>query len=163
MRSDKMKIMRWVISAASCLTLSAYADVKLPAVFSDNMVLQRMEKTPFFGMADKGEAVTVKVGDAVGETTAGDDGKWKLFVDTRNEKGAVEVSVKGNNTIAINNVLVGEVWVASGQSNMEMSVVGSKDADLDIAAANYPEIRMFTVEKATAMEPAKDVKGKWEV
>src|SRR4051812_12626491 len=99
-----MKAMHWAVAGAvSMLGFSAFADVKLPAVFSDNMVLQRMEKTPFFGIADKGEAVTVKVGDAVGETTAGDDGKWKLFVDTRNAKGAVEVSVMGNNAIAIKN------------------------------------------------------------
>jgi sialate O-acetylesterase len=163
MKSDTMKMMRWVISTISSLTLSVYADIKLPAVFSDNMVLQKMEKTPFFGTADKGEAVTVKMGEAVGETTAGDDGKWRLFVDTRNAKGPIEVSVKGKNSIAIKNVLIGEVWLASGQSNMEMAVGGSKDSDLEIAAANYPEIRMFTVEKATAMEPATDVKGKWEV
>src|SRR5258706_15430101 len=127
------------------------------------MVLQKRKKAPFFGAADKGEKVTVKVGDAAGEATAGEDGRWKLFVDTRNLSGPVEVSVKGNNSIAIKNVLIGEVWVASGQSNMEMSVGGSKDADMEIASANYPEIRMFTVEKATAMEPAKDIKGKWEV
>jgi sialate O-acetylesterase len=159
-----MKKIRWVATGVlSCLSLSASADVKLPAVFSDNMILQRMEKAPFFGTADKGEKVTVKVGDASAEGTAGDDGKWKVFVDTRNAQGAVAVTVAGNNSIAIKNVLIGEVWVASGQSNMEMSVGGSKDADLEIASANYPEIRMFTVEKATAMEPAKDVKGKWEV
>jgi sialate O-acetylesterase len=107
--------------------------------------------------------VTVKVGEAVGKTTAGDDGKWRLFVDTRNAKGAVDVSVKGKNSIAIKNVLVGEVWVASGQSNMEFTVSSGRDADLEIAAADYPEIRMFTVQKATALEPAKDVRGKWEV
>jgi len=127
------------------------------------MVLQKSDKAPFFGTADKGEKVTVKVGDASGEATAGDDGKWKLFVDTRGVKGAVDVSVAGNNSIAIRNVLVGEVWVASGQSNMEFTVGSGRDADLEIAAANYPEIRMFTVQKATSLEPAKDVRGTWEV
>ena len=139
------------------------ADVKLPAIFSDNMVLQKGEKTAFFGTADKGEKVSVKVGNASADAVAGDEGKWKLFVDTRNAQGAVDVTVSGNNSITVKNALVGEVWVASGQSNMEMSVAGSKDADLEIASANYPEIRMFTVKKAIALEPAKDVVGTWEV
>src|SRR3954469_4278637 len=90
---------------------SASADVKLPAVFSDNMVLQRMEKAPFFGTADKGEKVTVKVGQASAQGTAGDDGKGRATLDTRELRGPVEVSVAGNNSIAIKNVLVGEVWV----------------------------------------------------
>jgi sialate O-acetylesterase len=159
-----MKAIHWAVTGAvSVLGLSAFADVKLPAVFSDNMVLQRMEKAPFFGTADKGEKVTVKVGQASAEATAGDDGKWRATLDTRELRGPVEVSVAGNNSIAIKNVLVGEVWVASGQSNMEMSVGGSKDADLEQGSSDYPEIRMFTVEKATSFEPAKDVRGKWEV
>jgi sialate O-acetylesterase len=160
-----MKAVRWAVMAAlvSLLGHSALADVKLPAIFSDNMVLQQTEKAPVWGTADKGETVTVKAGAAVGEAVAGNDGVWRVVLDTRNVKGPVDVTVAGKNSIAIKNVLVGEVWVASGQSNMEMSVGGVKDADLEIAAADYPEIRMFTVEKATAMEPAKDVKGKWEV
>src|SRR3954471_11106419 len=92
---------------------SASADVKLPAVFSDNMVLQKTEKAPFFGTADKGEKVTVKVGAAASAAaTAGEDGKWRVVVDTRDVRGPVEVTVTGNNSIAIKNVLVGEVWVA---------------------------------------------------
>ena len=159
-----MKSIHRVVICLACLSaVPAHGEVRLPTIFSDNMVLQKSDKAPFFGTADKGEKVTVKVGDASGEATAGDDGKWKLFVDTRGVKGAVDVSVAGNNSIAIRNVLVGEVWVASGQSNMEFTVGSGRDADLEIAAANYPEIRMFTVQKATSLEPAKDVRGTWEV
>ena len=89
-----MKAIQWAAAAAvSVLGLSALADVKLPAVFSDNMVLQRMEKAPFFGTADKGEKVTVKVGQASAEATAGDDGKWRATLDTRGLRGPVEVTV----------------------------------------------------------------------
>src|SRR5207248_2121741 len=147
----------------SALASAGFADVKRPAIFSDNMVLQKAEKTAFFGSADKGEKVSVKVGNASADAVAGDDGKWKLFVDTRSAQGAVGVTISGNNSITIKNALIGEVWVASGQSNMEMSVAGSKDADLETTSANYPEIRMFTVKKAIALEPAKDVVGMWEV
>ena len=144
---------------------SALADVKLPAIFSDNMVLQRSPKTPVFGWADKGEKVTVKIAGASAEATAGDNGTWMAMLDTGGIDAAspVEVSVSGNNSIAIKNVLVGEVWLASGQSNMEWVVANSKDADMEIAQADHPGIRMFTVKKAVGDEPAKDVEGKWEV
>ena len=143
---------------------SAMADVKLPAVFSDNMVLQKAEKAPFFGTADKGEKVTIKVGEASAEATAGDDGKWRATIDSRNLPATpVDVTVSGKNSLTIKNVLVGEVWLASGQSNMEFTVSSGKDADLEAAAADWPQVRMFTVEKAIGTEPAADVKGRWDV
>jgi sialate O-acetylesterase len=142
----------------------AMADVKLPAVFSDNMVLQKSEKAPFFGTADKGEKVTVKVGDASAEATAGDDGKWRATIDSRNLPATpVDVTVNGKNSLTIKNVLVGEVWLASGQSNMEWTVNNTKDADIEMAGADWPQVRMFTVEKAIGTEPAADVKGRWDV
>jgi len=144
--------------------LTATADVKLPAVFSDNMVLQKAEKAPFFGTADKGEKVTIKVGDASAEATAGDDGKWRATIDSRNLPATpVDVTVSGKNSLTIKNVLVGEVWLASGQSNMEFTVSSGKDAELEAAAADWPQVRMFTVEKAIGTEPAADVKGRWDV
>src|SRR3954470_2204670 len=97
-----MRNLSWLVGIGlGVASYSATADVKLPAVFSDNMVLQRMEKAPFFGTADKGEKVTVKVGQASAEATAGDDGKWRATLDTRELRGPVEVSVAGNNSIAI--------------------------------------------------------------
>jgi sialate O-acetylesterase len=159
-----MRLKSWAIVASFTLGAgSAYADVKLPAVFSDNMVLQRSEKTPFFGTADKGERVTVKVGAATAQATADENGKWKLALDTHDVQGTLDVTVAGNNSITIKNVLVGEVWVASGQSNMEWIVANTKDADLETATANWPELRMFTVAKAIGLEPARDVVGKWDV
>src|ERR1700709_1356293 len=153
-----MKSLQFAVAGFVCtLGFSALADVKLPAVFSDNMVLQKSEKTPFFGTADKGEAVTVKVGAAAAETTAGQDGKWKLTIDTRGVNGPVDVSIAGKNSIDIHNALVGEVWIASGQSNMEMSVGGVKNVAEERAAANFPQIRMFTVKKATSDVPLQDV------
>jgi sialate O-acetylesterase len=159
-----MKPIRFTLAGLICsFGLPVLADVKLPAVFSDNMVLQKMEKAPFFGTADKGEAVTVKVGEATAQTTAGDDGKWKLVVDTHAMSGPVEISVKGNNTINIKNAIIGEVWIASGQSNMEFSFNGLKNLAEEKAAANNPNVRMFTVQKATSDTPLTDVKGKWEL
>src|SRR5688572_17065812 len=162
----RMKVLRSVsIALASLLALSSSADVTLPAPFSDNMVLQRSPKTPIFGWADKGEKVTIKIGQASAEATANDNGKWLAILDTTNIDPAspLEVTVSGNNSLTMKNVLVGEVWLASGQSNMEWTVAISKDADMEIAQADFPAIRMFTVKKAVAEQPAKDVEGKWEV
>jgi sialate O-acetylesterase len=159
-----MKPIRYALAAVvSAFAVPALADVKLPAIFSDNMVLQKMDRAPFFGTADKGEKVMVKVGTVSDEAIAGDDGKWKLAIDTHSQSGPVEITVTGKNTINIKNAIIGEVWIASGQSNMEFTVNGLKDVPAEKAAANFPEIRMFTVEKATSDTPLTDVKGKWEL
>jgi sialate O-acetylesterase len=165
-----MRIMRSIVLGLSSVTAAvlawgAAADVKMPAVFSDNMVLQRSQHAPIFGWADKGEKVIVKVGDAAAEATAGENGRWIAMIDTTRVQGSspIEVTISGNNSVTIKNVLVGEVWIASGQSNMEWVVANTKDADLEIGEANDPELRMFTVKKAVAEQPAKDVEGKWEV
>ncbi len=161
-----MKAIRWaVMGLTSVLGSAAFADVKLPAVFSDNMVLQKGEKIPVFGWADSGEAVTVKAGAQSAQATAGADGKWKVTLDTTKVDSArpFEVTVAGKNNIAIKNVLVGEVWVASGQSNMEMSVNGVKNAADENKAADFPAVRMFTVKKATSDTALKDVTGTWVV
>lgn len=152
-----------VLGMLAAMGCSALADVKLPAIFSDNMILQRSEKTPIFGTADKGEKVTVTIGQVSGQATAGDDGQWKLFLNTSDVKEAGDVKVAGNNSIIIHNVLLGEVWIASGQSNMEMTVDGVKNAAQEKTEANNPEIRMFTVQKAMSDVPLTDVKGKWEL
>src|SRR4051812_20048065 len=98
---------RWIVAGlVLSMGLFADADVKLPAIFSDNMLLQKGEKTPVFGDAAPGEKVTVKVGQASGEATAGQDGTWRVVLDTREVRGAVEVSVQGANALTVKNVLV---------------------------------------------------------
>ena len=141
---------------------AAQADVKLPAVLSDSMVLQQGRPVPVWGWADKGEAVTVTFAGQTQAATAGDDGKWmvKLQPLTASDKPA-ELTVAGKNTLTLKDVLVGEVWVCSGQSNMEWSVKQSKDAETEIAAADHPLLRLFDVPNTTAAEPLADTKAKW--
>ncbi len=159
-----MKSLRTALAAiALAIPSAALADVKLPAVFSDNMVLQRGEKIPIFGTADKGEKITIKAGAATADTVADDSGKFRALLNTTDLKDTFDVSIWGNNAITIKNAIVGEVWVASGQSNMEMSVNSSKDVDMEIASANWPEIRMFTVKKAISDKPLADVTGTWQI
>ena len=143
--------------------LTAYADVKMPALFSDHMVLQREMVVPVWGWADAGEAVTVTIAGQSKSAKANADGKWNVKLDKLEPGGPFTMVVKGNNTLTIQDVLVGEVWLASGQSNMAMPVGGSKNAKSEIAAANFPSIRTFLVPRIPAETPQQDCGGKWVI
>jgi sialate O-acetylesterase len=148
---------------AAGIASTAFADVKLPSIISDNMVLQQDAPAGVWGWADPGEKVTVKFGDKSAETVADDKGKWKVKLEGLATGAPGELTVAGKNTLTIKNVVAGEVWVASGQSNMEWTVSGVKDKDAEIKAADFPQIRMYTVKKNPQAEPAEDTTGKWEV
>ena len=145
---------------------AAPAAVKLPAVFNNDMVLQREMPVPVWGWADAGEEVTVKFAGQTKTVKAAADGKWtiKLEAMKANAKPA-EMTVTGSDGKArtLKNVLVGEVWLGSGQSNMEMSVGGCLDVKKFIDEAKYPLIRMFTVQKIPSGKARNDVTGRWAV
>jgi sialate O-acetylesterase len=145
------------------LSAPAFAEVKLPAIVSDNMVLQQQTPAGVWGWADAGEKVTVKFAGKSAETVADAKGKWKVELTGLVAGEPGEMTIAGKNTITLKNVVAGEVWVGSGQSNMEWPAQKSKDADAEIQAANFPAIRMFTVKKNAQMEPVEDTTGKWEV
>lgn len=141
----------------------SFADVRLPAVFSDHMVLQRGTPVPVWGWAEPGEQVTVSVGGQTRKTTASAAGEWRVTFGKLDPRRTTTLTVRGANTLTVSGVLVGEVWLCSGQSNMAMNVRAVQNAAEERASANWPEIRMFTVENAPANEPRRDVKGKWLV
>jgi sialate O-acetylesterase len=145
-------------AAAPCL-----ADVKLPAIFGDHMVLQRDMKVPVWGWAAPGEKVTVSISGQKQTATAGQDGQWTVTLGALNAGGPLEMTVEGKTKITLKDILVGEVWVGSGQSNMEMGVIGCLEAPKEIAAANCPEVRLFAVETALSVKPLDDCKGRWVV
>jgi sialate O-acetylesterase len=151
------------LAAALALPIAARADVKLPAIISDHMVLQAETPATVWGWADAGEKVTVKFADKSAEALAGADGRWSVKLPELKAGTSGELAISGRNTITIKDVLVGEVWVCSGQSNMEWRVAGANDAPQEIAAANFPQIRMFTVQVSPNLEPQDDCRGKWEV
>lgn len=149
---------------AGLTALSAQADVKLPVIFSDRMVLQRDQKVPVWGWADDGEKVTVEFAGQKVETTA-KGGKWSVALTPLKASSAgAKFTVSGKNKVEFNDVVVGEVWFCSGQSNMEWSVAASKNAQQEIAAANNPRIRHFKVPHVTADKPQEEVKttGGWQ-
>ena len=135
----------------------SFAAVTLPALFSDHMVLQHEMSVPVWGWADPGEKVIVKIGDSVGETIANPEGRWKVRIDPLKAGGPYEMVISGNNTIRITDILVGEVWVCSGQSNMAMEVRSCMNAEEVISVANFPEIRHFQVKRSKAALPMEAV------
>ena len=116
----------------------AHADVKLPAVISDNMVLQRNTTAPIWGWAEPGEEIKIKTSWLSPDkyVKADKDGKWKVGISTPKAPGPHTISITGNNEIVLKHVLAGEVWVCSGQSNMEWTVAASDNAKAEIAAAD---------------------------
>jgi sialate O-acetylesterase len=144
-------------------TFTAAADVRLPAIISDNMVLLQDAKANVWGWADPGEKVTVKLGDATASATTSAEGKWSAKLEGLKPGSGLEMTIAGKNTLTIKNVAVGEVWLASGQSNMEWSIKNSADPEKEIAAANFPDIRVFTVARKGSPTRLDDVTGKWDV
>lgn len=151
-------------SLLAALALSAQAEIKLPAIIGDNMVLQQKQANPIWGWDTPGTDVTVKFAGQTKTAKAGADGKWTVKLDAvpANAKPAT-ITIQGTNTRELKNVLVGEVWVCSGQSNMQWNVGSTWDADLEIAMAKYPNIRLISVPQVGTQEPQKDFKGEWKV
>jgi sialate O-acetylesterase len=125
---------------------SLFANVEMPRLFGDNMVLQASSKDAFWGTASPGEEVTVTVGGATASTRAGKDGKWKALVDVpAASTRPISVTVHGQNTLTFQDVLLGEVWLASGQSNMEMGLRSLQNGAEEIKNGNHPLIHVLTV------------------
>jgi sialate O-acetylesterase len=137
-----------------------FADVKLPALFSDNMVLQQNVRLPVWGWADEGEQVTVSFRN-IKATAIAKAGKWQVTIGSFKAGGPDQLAVSGKNTITLTNVMVGDVWVCSGQSNMEWPLSSSFEPQGDIAASANPMLRLFTVPKLKSDEPVADVKASW--
>jgi sialate O-acetylesterase len=140
------------------------ADVRLPSIISEHMVLEQAAAVPLWGRADANEDVTVTLGASTARTRAGSDGKWMVRLDLRDSgAGPFQLIVKGKNEITIPDVVVGEVWLASGQSNMELPLRVTADADAEIAKSANPFLRQFLVKKAGARQPADECQGRWSV
>jgi sialate O-acetylesterase len=141
----------------------AKAEVRLPAILSDNMVLQQGVKLRIWGNAKPGERVTVSLKDKSASTVTDAQGRWQVWLDPLKAGGPLELTVKGDNVLTIRNVLIGEVWLCSGQSNMEWPLANTIGGAEAVAQANYPEIRLFTVTKNTSTTPLADLEGHWVV
>lgn len=130
------------------VTVLAYADVRLPKIFSENMVLQQGIKSRIWGWAETGEKVTVTLAGQQ-RTTIAQDGKWEVFLDALKAGGPFTLRVNGNNTLELQNILVGEVWVSCGQSNMMMSLSSIENgAQLVAESGKFPQIGLSAGDQA---------------
>lgn len=150
----------WVAAIATATT--ARADVKLHPLFSDNCVLQRGQNIPIWGWADLDETVTVQMAGRQVETFAV-GGKWKVEFPPLEAGGPLTLKVTGKNVVEVKNVLVGDVWICSGQSNMQWPVNRSADPEAVARNSADPQLRLFTVPREAAPKPRDTVVGAWAI
>ncbi|SEL91425.1 sialate O-acetylesterase [Parapedobacter koreensis] len=141
------------------LNTAAFADVHLPKIFGNGMVLQRDAPISVWGWANPGERVSVSLNKQTKTTNAASDGKWHVQLGVEKAGGPYELTVKSTNTLTFTDVLVGDVWICSGQSNMEWPLNAAANAEQEIAAANYPQIRHIKIPNTVAGAPQSDIDG----
>ena len=151
-----------LLAACAALPFAAHAELKLPAIIGDNMVLQQQQPDAIWGWDAPETKVTVTFGDQTASASADSKGKWLVKINPGPANAHPQsLKIQGSSTKELKNVLVGEVWICSGQSNMEWNVGNSTDADLEVATAKYPSIRLISVPKVGTQQPQDDFKGAW--
>jgi sialate O-acetylesterase len=161
-------VSRWLL-ALSVIGLvsgrsSVQAEVQLAKVFGDHMVLQHDMPIPVWGWADEGESVSVTLGEQRRSTTANSVGRWRVtFGKLTVGDDSLTMTARGKNTVTLSDILVGEVWLCSGQSNMAMTVNRARDYEAEKKTADHPKLRMFTVKSGPATQPQSDCLGVWDV
>ncbi len=135
------------LAVVGSLVTVAQAEVSVPNIFSSHMVLQQAQKNRVWGKAAAGEDITVSIAQQKHTAKADGSGAWQVTLDPLPVGGPYELIIKGTNEIKLDDVLVGEVWICSGQSNMQWSVNASNDPDLEKLAAKYPKLRMINFRK----------------
>ncbi|MCR9117935.1 MAG: sialate O-acetylesterase [bacterium] len=162
----KFALLGVVVASLLAATVSpALAEVKLASIFGDSMVLQQGMEAPVWGWADADEKVTVKFGDQTKTAVADKDGRWQVKLDAlkASSEGA-PLTVSGSNEIQLKDVLVGEVWICSGQSNMEWALKNTITGKEQVAASANPQIRLYNVPgHLTSATPLKQNPGSWKV
>jgi sialate O-acetylesterase len=155
----------FVLTIVMVLSGIVLADVRLPSVIGDNMVLQQAMEAPIWGWADPRKKITITASwGGKWEATSDANGNWIVKIKPGKAGGPYEMTISDGNPITLKNILVGEVWVCSGQSNMELGLNQTANAKEAIDDANnYPQIRLFTVAKKVSYEPMKNCQGKWLV
>ena len=155
------KTLLFAVLAIGC---AGYANVKVPAIFSDHAILQTSPATAVFGKADPGEKVAVSYGSAKAETVAGKDGKWLVKLDLSKDDGkGKDLIITGKNKIVAKDVITGEVWFCIGQSNMAMSLIATLDAKAKVAKSANDRIRHFRIPVVSCEKPRDNIQGKWVI
>lgn len=146
------------------LSTSLSAEIRMPRIFSSHMVLQQGRDIPVWGWADPGERVTVKLYDQKESAIADEDGAWRVTLDKMQAGGPYQMIVEDSSVTVFDDVLIGEVWICSGQSNMEWPLSMVRNAEAEMAAADHPNLRLFTVPNRIGARPEADLpSGSWAV
>ena len=154
----------WLLAFSLCWVPVLRAELKLPEIFTDHMVLQQAQADPIWGWDTPGTKITVSFGGQTVSTSAGDDGQWMIKLTAMPANATSQtLTVTGSSTREIQDVLVGEVWLCSGQSNMEMGIGAVQDSAKEIAAANYPGIRLLMVPNRWEPEAQTNQLGHWKI
>jgi len=149
-----------VLAFAFLFPLLGRADVNLPPLISEHMVVQRGLPVHVWGKASPGEGVSVSFRGEARTAAADTLGRWSVYLSPGEAGGPFDMTIKGVNTISFKDVMVGDVWVASGQSNMEFSLNGARNAESEIASANYPNIRLLHADRRTSEYPLEEIAAK---
>ena len=157
---------RWMMAAGAAVTamtmMTARAEVKLPAILSKNMLVQADVPVRLWGSAAAGEEITVKLGGTeAAKVKAGADGRWSAELPAQKAGPVADIELLATNTLTLTNVLAGDVWICSGQSNMQFGTSSSLNGKDEVAAAAFPAIRLFKVPGVIAETPQDDCKGQW--
>src|SRR6266568_9668384 len=146
---------------AAASPLSARAEIRMPNVFGSHMVLQQEKPVIIWGWASPNETVTIQLASETRTVQANKRGEWKAVLPALKAGGPHILKVAGSNTVQLDDILVGEVWLCSGQSNMEMGIGISRDGKEEIAAANHPAIRLLMEPNRWSAMPETNFVGAW--
>lgn len=156
-------IVRCLTAAQNASSATVQSLPFLSPIFGDNMVLQRDKANTLWGWSEPGDKVQVEVAGKAASAVAGSDRRWQVKIQPPPAGGPYTVTIKGHQTVELHNVLVGDVWLCGGQSNMQVSLIRARDGENEVKAANYPEIRFFAVAGHAAYHHTGLVEGTWNV
>ena len=163
----RVTLICFAIGFLNLIASLSHAQIRLPAIFTDHMVLQRQKEIKIWGWAEPGQKVQAKLNDELNSTEANEEGKWMVTLPAQEAGGPfqLEISDPGNPELRriLKDILIGEVWLCSGQSNMEWTVAASKDPRKEIAAANFPKIRHIKMPHRPSSNPQENINTRWTV
>jgi len=162
---DSKNLAILILAAVCSLTgvFTATADVNMPVMFTDHMVVQQGIPVRIWGWADADEKVSVTIGNQTRAATPDADGRWEVTFDPMKPGKPFEVTIAGHNTVTLHNVVAGEVWICSGQSNMRWPVFVAANAQRELANANHPDLRLFLMPDQFAAEPLTTREGQQQL
>ncbi len=161
---EALKLCKLLLLLGGLLTpVISHADVRLPHVFGNHMVLQQEKPLTIWGWATPGETVTVKLDQVTQTANANAKGEWKVVLPAMKAAGPYTLVASGSSTVTLDDVMIGEVWLCSGQSNMQLDIASANNGKAEVAQANHPSLRLLVVERRWTPEPQRDLSGTWKV